>query len=153
MRKIIIILGALLVLLGLLGFVPNVLIGKDGFFLTNIFHDLVHIISGLVIIFVSLKRINFIGEYLRKIGILYIALAVLGAMTIGMGEGKLLWLFLLNGYDNILHLFIGTVLIIIEGMVLRHNEEKAHEIPQELIDTPSKDDAVNIEEVKETHEH
>lgn len=152
MRKIIIILGALLVLLGLLGFVPNVLVGKDGFFLTDISHDLIHIFSGAVIIFVSLKRIQFLPDYLKKIGILYISLAVLGAMTIGMGEGKLLWLFLLNGYDNILHLFIGTVLIIIEGMVLRDNEEKTHEVPQGLI-TESVDDVVKIEETKEIHEH
>lgn len=152
LKKIIIGAGVLLVILGLFGFFPNRLIGDDGFFLTDIFHDLIHIFAGLVIIFVALKRAQFLSLYLQKIGIIFIALAVLGAMTIGMGEGKLLYLFLLNGYDNILHLIIGTILVILGGMVLRSSEESKYQIPAILTGEVIHDHS--HDEIKtEIHEH
>ena len=103
------ILGIVLALVGILGFFSNPLVGDEGFFGTNTFQDVLHIIAGLFGIWVGTK-----GEgpgYNMTIGWVGIVLAVLGFIP---AVSKLLLDYLkINTSITVLHLVIGIVALLV----------------------------------------
>ena len=103
------ILGIVLALVGIIGFFDNPLVGDTGFFGTNTFQDVLHIIAGLFGIWVGTK-----GEgpgYNMTIGWIGIVLAVLGFIP---AVSELLSSYLnINTNITVLHLVIGIVALLV----------------------------------------
>lgn len=102
--------GVVFVLVGLLGWVPNPLVGMGGLFETNHAHDLVHLIIGVVFILVALFAAHQASMTLKIIGAVYLLVAVLGFVMAPQG-GALLGLIETNTYDHYLHVVLGVVLL------------------------------------------
>jgi hypothetical protein len=111
-KRLAIIFGATLVLVGLLGFVPNPIIGRDGLFMTNPAHDLVHMLLGIILIITGTRTESASITTLLSIGGVYALLALLGFAQIGNeGHGTLLGMAHINGADNWLHVALAVLLI------------------------------------------
>lgn len=99
--------GAVLVVVGILGFVPQVVTdGKLlGVFGINAAHNVVHVLTGLLGL--VLGRYAGGASLFNKVGgVLYLLVFVLGAIAVALGSG----LFLnLNWADNLLHLGLAVV--------------------------------------------
>ena len=105
--------GAILVFLALVTVFPNTIIGEMSFFHTDFAHNLIHFLSGVAILFVALQYERFLGKTLRALGMFYLALAVLGAITIGSASfGVAFGLVGMSGADHILHLAFGLALVV-----------------------------------------
>ena len=101
------ILGVVFVLIGVLGFVNNPVIGL---FAVDTVHNLVHIILGIILI-MGAKGANP-AKSLKIVGVIYAVVAVLGFLMMGGEETtKLLGLVTVNGADNWLHLVLAIVLL------------------------------------------
>ncbi len=107
-KKLGLVLGIVFVLIGLLGFLKMSLVGPEGLFMTNTLHDLVHLITGLIFIFVAMKSVDSLGIVFKVFGIIYLVVAILGFMV---GEGMVLGILNVNGADNVLHLILGVVIL------------------------------------------
>jgi hypothetical protein len=106
------IFGAMFVLVGLLGYVSNPLIGPDGLFMTNGAHNMTHILIGAILLFASTQTER--AAYLSNMtfGALYLLLALMGFAAIGdEGHTNLLGMVHINGADNWLHVALGVGMI------------------------------------------
>ncbi|GGK56399.1 DUF4383 domain-containing protein [Rufibacter glacialis] len=103
-------IGFTFLAVGLLGFVPNPLIGDthNAIFHTDAVHNLVHIISGALFVLVALAAPERAATFLKVFGAVYFLLGVIGLVTIGSeGMTMLLGFLAINGADNYLHLGLG----------------------------------------------
>lgn len=101
------IFGVIFIILGLLGFVNGAGIVGDGLFQTDTTHDVIHLITGLILLFVAMKSVDSIGMTLKVLGIIYLLVAILGFI----GDGNVLSLFVVNTADNVLHLVIAIIFL------------------------------------------
>lgn len=105
------VLGIIFVLVGLLGFVSNPLVGENGLFMTNGLHNLVHLLFGVILIVAARKSQASAASWLKILGIVYLVLAVLGFLLAPSGP-SLFGLVMLNAADNWLHAVLGIVLLV-----------------------------------------
>ena len=99
------VLGVVLLLVGILGFIGNPLVGDAGYFTTNTTQDILHIIAGLIGIWVGTMGSG--PGFNISLG--WIAL-VLGAIGFIPGAKELLLQYLnINTNITILHVVIGIV--------------------------------------------
>jgi hypothetical protein len=99
------ILGIVLLLVGILGFVlPSPLLGL---FEVDMVHNIVHILSGVVGLWAAASGYQYSRLFLMIFGIVYALVAVLG-----FAMGNILGLFSVNEYDNYLHTAIAAVCLI-----------------------------------------
>ena len=111
------VLGVIFLIIGVLGYVPNPLVGhtSDGtqaFFATNNTHNLVHIISGIVLLLGVYTALTP-GLALKIMGIVYALVAVLGFIMPGEG-GMMLGMIDMGSpptHDNLLHVVLAIVLL------------------------------------------
>lgn len=108
-----IVIGAVFILVGILGFFPNPLVSPTGLFQVNTLHNLVHLISGVVLLAGAYTAFGS-GMALKIVGVVYGAVAVLGLIV---GPGMLLGLIHINAADNWLHVALAVV-ILAAGFVL-----------------------------------
>jgi len=113
-KKLAMMLGVIFLLLGVLGFIPNPLVGESGLFRTDLMHSLVHLISGTLFVYVSMKTSHVVGTTMKVFGVIYLLIAVLGFLAVGpdMVEANLLGLVAVNTADNWLHLVLGVVILL-----------------------------------------
>jgi hypothetical protein len=110
-KKLTLVFGVVFLLVGVLGFIPNPIVGADGaWFHADTVHNLVHLISGAIFLYVAVKSPGASAMTLKVFGAVYLLVAILGFVTIGSGEGQLLGLIGINGADNWLHLVLGLVI-------------------------------------------
>lgn len=102
--------GIVFVLVGILGFVPNPLVGATGIFETNLMHDLVHLVFGIILLVVAFKAPMKSALWLKILGLVYLIIAVLGFVMVP-GGGLLLGLVHTNDADHWLHIVLGIVLL------------------------------------------
>ena len=103
------ILGIVLLLVGILGFFDNGLVGDDGFFGTNTYQDVLHVIAGLFGLYVGTKGMG--PGYNMSIGWIGIVLGVIGFIP---GVDDLLSdLLKINTEITVLHLVIGVVCLLV----------------------------------------
>ncbi len=93
---------------GVLGFVPNPLVGEAGIFATDRNHNLVHLLSAVVFAIAATRGAGTTVAVMKIFGIVYLAVGILG-MTMGQ-DGSLLGLMHINAADNYLHLVLGVVI-------------------------------------------
>ena len=113
LKRLAMIFGAIFVLIGLLGFVPNPLVGANGFFLTNVALNIAHLLIGAILIIASTQSERAAWVSLFTFGAVYVLLAVLGYATIGAeGHTQLLGIIHVNGNDTWLHILLGVVMMV-----------------------------------------
>ncbi len=112
------IIGIVFVVVGILGFVPNPLVSSTGIFMVNTAHNLVHLISGAVI----LAGVYSFGSALalKIIGVIYAIIAILGLF---MG-GDMLFGIAMNMADHWLHVVLAVV-ILLAGFALPDDKRTA----------------------------
>lgn len=104
------IIGITFIAVGLLGFVPNPIVGSshNAIFHADAVHNMVHIISGALFLIVAFAAPARTGLFLKVFGIVYLLLGVIGLVTIGSeGMTDLLGFLPINGADNYLHIGLG----------------------------------------------
>src|SRR6266404_4349629 len=105
------IFGVVFVLVGLLGFVPNPIVSDMGLFHTDMIHNLVHIISGIIFLWVAMSMPMRAAMTLKVFGVVYLLVAVLGfLMTSAGATSEVLGFISVDGADNWLHLVLGLVI-------------------------------------------
>ena len=110
-----IIIGVLFLAVGLLGFIPNPIVGEtpDVIFHTDTTHNIVHIVSGALFIIFAVAMPASVAGFMILFGIVYLGLGVLGLINIGTeGMGTLLGFLHVNGADNILHIGLGILIFL-----------------------------------------
>lgn len=98
--------GFLLVLVGVLGFLPNAhkILGVQPHQIT-VFHNLVHLITGLGAIYFAPQKTSLIKTYFNILGYVYFALGILGFVF----NGNIFNLIIVEPLDNFLHLSIAIL--------------------------------------------
>jgi hypothetical protein len=109
-KTLAIVLGIVLVLLGILGWVPNPLVGMGALFDTNHLHDAVHLLSGVILLVVAFMSPMASSLWLKILGVVYLLLTVLGFLMTPNG-GELFGLVTMNMADHLLHIVLGVVLL------------------------------------------
>ena len=111
-KTLAIVFGAVFVLVGLLGFVPNPIVGDSGIFLTNMLHNLVHLLVGVLLLVVAFTKPGASGLWLKIVGVVYLLVWILGLLAVdASGRGSILGLVDVNTADNWLHLVLGIVIL------------------------------------------
>jgi len=101
------VIGAVFILVGILGFVPNPLVSPTGLFQVNTTHNLVHLISGAALLAGAYTEIGA-SLTLKVIGVVYALVAVLGFVV---GGPMLLGLIAVNHADHFLHVLLAVVIL------------------------------------------
>jgi hypothetical protein len=107
-KNLIILFGVVFVVVGLLGFFPNPIVGANGYFVTNTVHDLVHLISGILFLIIGMSAAGSSSSALIIFGVVYGLVAILGFI----GETAILGLGMVNAADNALHVVLALVFLI-----------------------------------------
>ena len=105
MKKTAMILGWILLILGILGFISNPLVGANGLFVTDGVHNLIHLITGAILLWAAYKAMGNAAMWLKVFGIIYLLIAILGffsSSVLGM---------VMNGADNWLHLVLAVIFL------------------------------------------
>jgi len=89
-----IILGSILALIGLLGFVSNPLIGSNAIFVTNAAYNITHLIFGAVLLIVAFWFNRNSGLWLKVIGVLMFLLGIVGIVYSGTASN---WMHIIAG--------------------------------------------------------
>ena len=114
-----VIIGVLFLAVGLLGFIPNPIVGdsENVIFHADQVHNIVHIASGALFILFGLAMPASASGFMMFFGIVYLFLGVLGLINIGTtGEGKLLGFLHVNGADNLLHIGLGILIFLMAAI-------------------------------------
>jgi hypothetical protein len=101
-----IVLGIVFVVVGLLGFVNNPVLGL---FLVNPAHNLVHLVSGAVLLAGAYSSLGS-SLALKIIGVVYALVAVLGFFMVS-ADGMLLGMIAMNEADKWLHVLLAVVIL------------------------------------------
>lgn len=102
-----IVLGAVLVLVGILGFFPNPLVSPTGFFVVNTAHNIVHLASGIVLLAGAYTALGA-SLALKVVGVVYGAIAVIGLIS---GGNMVLGMIAMNAADHWLHVVLSAVIL------------------------------------------
>jgi uncharacterized membrane protein len=104
--------GWVFILVGVLGFFGNPIVGAMGYFHANIAHDFVHILLGVVLLVTSSTE-DKAALWLKIVGVVYLVIAILGFLiTPAMGIANLLGFVEINHADNWLHVVLGIVILL-----------------------------------------
>lgn len=103
--------GYVFLLVGILGFISNPIVGANGFFHADLNHNLVHLISGIVFLVVAYTAPAKSAMTLKVFGVVYLLVTVLGFLFAPDGP-SLLGLLETNMADNYLHLALGVVILL-----------------------------------------
>ena len=107
--------GVVFLLVGVLGFVSNSIVGMNGFFHANAAHSIVHIVIGLVLLIASGTEAKA-RMWLKIVAVVYLLVALLGFfMTPAMGTSNVLGFIEVNSADNWLHVVL-AVLLFLSGL-------------------------------------
>ncbi|HEX3429759.1 MAG TPA: DUF4383 domain-containing protein [Rhizomicrobium sp.] len=99
------VLGIAFLIAGVLGFIPNPILGANGVFLTNRLHDYVHIGSGIVLLLGAYSPLGATLT-LRVVGLIYAIVAVVGFVMGDMVLGVAM-----NMADHWLHVVLAIVIL------------------------------------------
>ena len=108
-KKVAMVFGVVFLLVGVLGFVPGIT-NLDthmllGIFNVNAVHNIIHILSGLVALYVSMVSDSSSRTYFQVFGVVYAVVAVLGFVY---GANDIVGLVSSNLADTLLHVVIAV---------------------------------------------
>lgn len=104
-KNILYVLGAVFIVLGVLGFVNHPILG---IFEVNTMHNLIHLVSGILAFVFASKGETEARTFSLVLGVIYLLITVLGFIQ---GNGQLLGIVAINNADNFLHLIFAVVLL------------------------------------------
>ena len=108
-----IVIGAVFIAVGIVGFIPNPLVSSSGLFAVNTAHNLVHLLSGAAILACALTGIAT-ALSLKIFGAVYAVVAFLGFWV----HGNLLLGFIrVNHADHWLHVLL-AIMVLAAGFLL-----------------------------------
>jgi hypothetical protein len=105
-KTIVMILGVVFVIIGVLGFFNDPVLG---IFEVDAVHNIVHLLSGVVALALASMGDSYARTYAKVFGVIYLLVTVLG-FVMGTDE-KLLGLLEINNADNYLHVLLTVVLL------------------------------------------
>ena len=114
-KKLAMVFGIVFVLVGLLGFISNPIVGSMGFFLTDTIHNIVHLLVGVLLLIGAGMGARSSALWLKIFGVVYLVLFIDGLV-----QPSLLGFIAANTADTYLHLVLGIVLLI-AGMSSKGN--------------------------------
>lgn len=103
-------LGWIFVVVGVLGFFSNPIVGEGAIFHTDLNHNLVHLISGALLLWVAYAAPGRASMVLKVLGVVYLLVLLAGFFMAG-DTGSLLGFMEINDMDNWLHLVLAAVLL------------------------------------------
>ncbi len=106
-KKLAIVFGIVFVIVGLLGFITNPVVGAEGYFVTDAIHNVVHLLVGVVLLIAAGKGAKASSMALKIFGAVYLVLFLNGLID----STKLLGFITQNDKDTWLHLVLGVVLL------------------------------------------
>jgi hypothetical protein len=112
--------GVVFILVGVLGFIPNPLVGPDGIFMVNTMHNVVHLVSGALLLAGVYTQLGA-SMALKIVGVVYAVVAILGFVMPG---DMLLGMISMNAADRWLHVLLAIV-ILAAGFGLNGGMKKA----------------------------
>lgn len=121
-KTLTIIFGVILVLLGLVGFTSNALIGANAYFVADTVHNLIHIVLGGILLTVAFWASGNSIFWMKVIGAVIFLLGVIGILTVPSTGGSLLGIAYTNGPSDWLHLIAGVV-VFASGMYSRNDND------------------------------
>lgn len=110
------------------GLIPNPLVGSDGFFKTNLAHDLFHVVTAVAFVVFAYRPPTATRRFLLGFGAVYVGLGLLGFAVTGTGGemGMLFGVICVNVPDNLLHVTLGLG-ILATGRALTAADDDAPE--------------------------
>lgn len=103
-KRITLVLGVVLTLVGLLGFFNNPVVG---IFNTNALHNIVHLATGVLAIVFAMQSEASAIMFNKVFGVIYALVTILGFVT----PGFMTDLLNINMMDNILHLVLAVIFL------------------------------------------
>ncbi|HEY6578707.1 MAG TPA: DUF4383 domain-containing protein [Rhizomicrobium sp.] len=104
------VIGIVFLIVGVLGFIPNPVVGPTGYFVANATHDWVHIVSGIVLLLGAFASAGSFGPglALRFVGAVYALIAVVGFL---MPADMMFGMVAMNAADRWLHVVLAIVIL------------------------------------------
>jgi hypothetical protein len=107
MRKTAKVFGWILLVIGILGFIPNPIVGADNsLFMADALHNLIHLISGAILLWAAYKAVGSVAMWLKTLGIIYLLVVILSLLNHGSVLGMMM-----NGADTVLHIIFAAVFL------------------------------------------
>lgn len=111
-KKVAMWVGVILLVVGILGYVPGIT-NMDthmllGIFKVNTLHNIIHVLTGLVAIYVGMTSESASRTYFQVFGVIYALVAVLGFYY---GTSDILGVVSSNLADTLLHVVIALVFL------------------------------------------
>jgi hypothetical protein len=103
-KTIAMIFGWIFIILGIVGFFNNPILG---IFAVDTIHNVIHLLSGIIFVWVAYSMPMKSMGLLKVFGIIYLLVALLGFFSSGM----ILGLVTVNGADNWLHVVLALVFL------------------------------------------
>ncbi len=104
-KNILYVLGAVFIIIGILGFFNNPILG---IFQVNLVHNLIHLASGVLAFIFAGRSESEARTFSLVLGVVYLLVTVLGFIQ---GSGNLLGIVAINTADNFLHLVLAIVFL------------------------------------------
>ncbi|GCE50329.1 uncharacterized protein DUF4383 [Thermosporothrix hazakensis] len=116
------VLGAVFLLIGVLGFIPFLTPQNHllGIFSINLSHNIVHLLFGVLGLAAAFT--GFSQLYNQGVGIIYLLIGILGFIPALAPDGMLIGLVHINLADNLLHIVIAAASLYV-GFVLRASQK------------------------------
>src|SRR3989344_6582047 len=113
-KKWALVFGVIFVLAGILGFIPNPILGEGAYFHADGIHSVIHLIIGIVLLVAGSKSDAGAAKTIKVIAIIYLLLAIVGFIQLGAAgnEGMLLGIAGSNSADNWFHLVVAVVMLL-----------------------------------------
>lgn len=113
--------GFLFITVGIFGFIPNLIVSYQGFFVTNTAHNLVHILTGGIFLIGAIQFPRHASRIIKLIGLSYLTISLLGFFMPGeMMMGHIY----INHADHSLHLGL-AIIILATGFTLSDNRSRS----------------------------
>ena len=101
------------VVAGVLGFVPNPILGSNALFAANIPHNVVHLLTGFAFLLIARGWRVAPITFMKTFGTVYVLVGVIGTLvTVDGGSGRLLGVVHINAADNYLHMALGVGILV-----------------------------------------
>lgn len=102
--------GWVFIVLGVLGFFNNPIMSASSgaWFMADTAHNLVHLISGIIFLWVAYGAPMKAAMTLKVFGVIYLLVAIIGFFS---STGSILGLFMANTADNWLHLVLAVLFL------------------------------------------
>lgn len=102
-----IVFGVVFLLVGILGFVPNPIVGADGLFVTNPLHNIIHLVSGIALLAGAYTSLGS-SLMLKIVGVVYGLVAVCGFFMVMDGA---MFGVAVNEADKWLHVALAAAIL------------------------------------------